>query len=335
MSLSANTAPVPDPGRVAQVGQDINTAAAKQSQTGSMVSQYNPYGSLQYASDPTSPSGYKATTTLTPAQQDLLNTLQASQKQGGAAGGSMLDWYTGKTDPTKIIGDKTSGITQQIMGSYDAANNQRTKELIAQNDTALKNQGIFPGTPAYDKGMAGVIRGTEEARNAMLATAQPQAFQEASSLYQMPASIGGALAAFGQPTSVNQNLVQAPGLNIQPVDFAAIQGNITNQNIQNAQLQNQYNTSMMNALMSPFSAAMGGWGMGGFKFPPSDRRLKKNIKPVGELENGLTVYQFSYSWEQGTNHIGLMADEVVKIHPEAVFDMPNGYQAVDYELAIR
>ncbi len=333
MSLSANTAPVPDPGRVAQVGQDINTAAAKQSQIGSMVSQYNPYGSLQYASDPTSPSGYKATTTLTPAQQDLLTTLQGSQKKGGAAGGSMLDYYTGNTDPTKAIGDKTSGLTQQIMGSYDAANNQRTKELIAQNDTALKNQGIFPGTPAYDKGMAGVIRGTEEARNSMLASIQPQAFQEASSLYQMPASLGGALAAFGQPGSVSQNLVQAPGLNIQPVDYAAISGNITNQNIQNAQLKNQYDTSMINALMSPFNAAMGGWGMGGFK-GFSERRLKKNVKPIGRLDNGLTVYSFSYTWEQATNRIGMMADEVDKVHPEAVSEV-NGFKVVDYELAIR
>ncbi len=333
MSLSANTAPVPDPGRVAQVGQDINTAAAKQSQIGSMVNQYGPGGKLEFATDKTAPSGYSATTSFSPAQKDLYNTLLQAQKQGGEAGGSMLDWYTGKTDPTKTIGDKTSGLTQQIMGSYDAANNQRTKELIAQNDTALKNQGIFPGTPAYDKGMAGVVRGTEEARNSMLASIQPQAFSEASSLYQMPASIGGALAAFGQPTSPNANFVQAPGLNIQPVDFAAIQGNITNQNIQNAQLQNQYNTSMMNALMSPFSAAMGGWGMGGFK-GFSERRLKKNVKPIGTLDNGLTVYRFSYTWEQATNRIGMMADEVAEVHPEAVSEV-NGFKVVDYELAIR
>ncbi len=335
MSLSANTAPVPDPGRVAQVGQDINTAAAKQSQIGSMVNQFNPYGSLQYASDPSSPSGYKATTTLTPAQNDLLTQLQKSQFQGAKVGGQMLDNYTGNTDPTKAIGDKTSGLTQQMMDSWYGANSRSITDQKNQLDSQLRNQGLFPGSPGYDKSMMNLTKGLGEAQNSFLATAQPQAFQEASSLYQMPASLGGALAAFGQPGSVSQNLVQAPGLNIQPVDYAAIQGNITNQNIQNAQLQNQYNSSMMSALMSPFSAAMGGWGMGGFKWPPSDRRLKKNIKPIGKLENGLTVYNFSYTWEHGTKRVGLMADEVEKVHPEAVFDMSNGYQAVDYELAIR
>ena len=65
----------------------------------------------------------------------------------------------------------------------------------------------------------------------------------------------------------------------------------------------------------------------------SDRRLKENIKQVGELDNGLAVYSFNFRGNEMT-HIGLMADEVRKIRPEAVREM-HGYDFVDYSLATR
>lgn len=60
----------------------------------------------------------------------------------------------------------------------------------------------------------------------------------------------------------------------------------------------------------------------------SDRRLKNVIKKVGHLADGLGVYIFSYI---GTvwKHIGLLADEVEKLYPEAVGTV-MGYKQVDY-----
>ena len=63
----------------------------------------------------------------------------------------------------------------------------------------------------------------------------------------------------------------------------------------------------------------------------SDRRLKKDIKKLGELENGLNVYSFKYINDTGP-FVGVMADEVEKIQPEALGPVVDGYQTVNYDL---
>jgi hypothetical protein len=63
----------------------------------------------------------------------------------------------------------------------------------------------------------------------------------------------------------------------------------------------------------------------------SDRRAKTNIRRIGTADNGLPIYSFKYRWG-GPTTIGFMADEVEKLHPEAVSTI-GGLKAVNYELA--
>lgn len=73
-------------------------------------------------------------------------------------------------------------------------------------------------------------------------------------------------------------------------------------------------------------------GLIGGAFSPiavSDRRLKKNIFKVGKMDNGLNIYQYRYLDNSGP-HVGVMADEVAKIAPEALGPTIDGYQTVDY-----
>ena len=63
-----------------------------------------------------------------------------------------------------------------------------------------------------------------------------------------------------------------------------------------------------------------------FRF--SDRRLKKQIKKIGEMANGLGVYSYKYIW--GEDGVGVMADEVKKIIPHAVKKHSSGYDMVNY-----
>lgn len=65
----------------------------------------------------------------------------------------------------------------------------------------------------------------------------------------------------------------------------------------------------------------------------SDRRLKKDIVKIGQLENGLNVYQFTYIDGVGPC-IGVMADEVKNIQPEALGPTIPGtdYMTVNYGL---
>nr|WP_236773356.1 tail fiber domain-containing protein [Agrobacterium tumefaciens] len=61
----------------------------------------------------------------------------------------------------------------------------------------------------------------------------------------------------------------------------------------------------------------------------SDRRLKRNIKRIGRLSNGLNVYRYRYLWGKEV-HVGLMADEVRRVVPDAVVKHATGFDMVDY-----
>lgn len=63
----------------------------------------------------------------------------------------------------------------------------------------------------------------------------------------------------------------------------------------------------------------------------SDERLKEFIEPVGELYDGQKVYRYNYKGDP-MPRIGVMAQEVEKVIPDAVVDV-NGFKAVRYDKA--
>ena len=63
----------------------------------------------------------------------------------------------------------------------------------------------------------------------------------------------------------------------------------------------------------------------------SDRRLKFDITQVGKTPSGLNTYTFRYKFAPETLQYGVMADEVEKVIPEAVFEV-DGYKAVNYSM---
>ena len=60
----------------------------------------------------------------------------------------------------------------------------------------------------------------------------------------------------------------------------------------------------------------------------SDRRLKMNIHRIGTHNLGIGIYEYDYVW--GEHAIGVMADEVKTVRPEAVIRGADGYDRVDY-----
>ncbi len=71
----------------------------------------------------------------------------------------------------------------------------------------------------------------------------------------------------------------------------------------------------------------GGGGGGG----PSDLRLKHEIHNVGLLPNGLPLYRFKYTWSD-KEWVGVMAQDVLKVMPQAVSTGPEGYYRVNYRM---
>ena len=65
----------------------------------------------------------------------------------------------------------------------------------------------------------------------------------------------------------------------------------------------------------------------------SDEDLKEDIAEVGSLHDGQPVFSYRYKGDP-TPRIGLIAQEVEKVYPEAVVDI-GGYKAVDYGKATR
>jgi len=61
----------------------------------------------------------------------------------------------------------------------------------------------------------------------------------------------------------------------------------------------------------------------------SDIRLKRDIVELGRLASGLHLYRYRYHWSD-TQYVGVMAQEVSAMMPEAVTRGPDGYLRVDY-----
>lgn len=64
----------------------------------------------------------------------------------------------------------------------------------------------------------------------------------------------------------------------------------------------------------------------------SDPRLKKDVGLIERLASGLGIYRYRYLWERSDQplHIGVMADEVAAIMPEALGPVVAGFMTVNY-----
>lgn len=72
---------------------------------------------------------------------------------------------------------------------------------------------------------------------------------------------------------------------------------------------------------------MRGGGGGGRR---SDANLKENIRLLERMENGIGIYVFNYK-EDATPYVGVLAQEVRRLAPSAVYRGRDGYLRVIYE----
>jgi hypothetical protein len=67
----------------------------------------------------------------------------------------------------------------------------------------------------------------------------------------------------------------------------------------------------------------------GIGFCWSDLRLKRNVVWIAHLDNGLDLYRFSYNWSDEV-YVGVMAQDVMRVVPEAVVRGNDGFLQVNY-----
>jgi hypothetical protein len=68
--------------------------------------------------------------------------------------------------------------------------------------------------------------------------------------------------------------------------------------------------------------------------PVSDARLKRDIQQIATTADGYKIYSFKYLENMDANnvsYVGVMAQDLISDHPEAIVTMLNGFYAVRYD----
>lgn len=316
------TPQAPDPQQTANAQAGMNRDTAMTQAQLNMVDQQGPYGSLKYSQSGnntfidsngktvTTPK-YTATTSLSPAQQKILNQTQAAELNLGTIANErsnfLKEYLAQPFDVNTATEDKINELGSARLDPRFA----REQDALR---TQLVNSGIRPGTAAYTAAMGDFGQTKNDAYNQLALTGRQQAFQEASYERNQPLNEIGALLSGSQVQA--PQFVNTPQTQVGGVDYTGLVNNQYNQ---------QVNSS--NAAMGGLFGLLGTGLTAGIKY--SDRRLKTDIKRVGSTDAGLPVYTYRYT-SGGPIEMGVMADEVERLNPSAVARDGDGFQMVDY-----
>lgn len=257
---------IANPGQVASQQFGYNTTAGEMGQAGSQVNQITPTGSLSYQRTGIGPNGiptYTATQALSPQEQQLLSEQQGGMATAGAEGANMLGSAFGQYSTPPNLSAMAGGETQQLLGQETSYLDPYFSQQSSQLDNQLRNQGLSPGSKAYADQMNNMQQSQNQAITGFLAQAEPQAFQQATQQYELPAQMAGMLMGMNQPQGVNAPYTgQAPNYqspNYEGAVSTAQQGQMATYQAQMAQ-QN----AMMQALASG-ATGLGTFGLASMK----------------------------------------------------------------------
>lgn len=226
-----------------------------------MVGQDTPYGSLSYRQDGTWSDGtprYVATQSLTPEQQALLGQQNEFDRKFNEIGLAQTDKISGiLSQPLNLNNEATEARLMELgRKRLDPMIANRTNDLR----TTLINQGIRPGTEAWDREMRTNNEATNDAYNQLLLTGRGQAVQEALTERSAPINEITALLNGGQVQ--NPNFVNTPQTQVANTDYGQMVYNsaqLANQNY--AQKVGQQN-AMLGGLAGIGGSLLGGWARG-------------------------------------------------------------------------
>jgi hypothetical protein len=223
------------------------------------------------------------------------------------------------------LGGADMGTYQEALNNLNQGQSNATAHAMesaydSERGRQMQTQSMLPSFQGMDlqrinaMGQAG--QGIDDYTQALIkdamtrynynATAQPNYFSDAASRY-LAAYPGGTTTGNGSGTSTGSGYTRfmAPSNPTASGIGAGLAGAGTI------------------AQFLPFLSGGGGGGMF------SDERLKEEIRPVGKLRDGQNVYSYRYKGDPRTQ-IGLLAQEVERVHPDAVTTHPSGYKMVDY-----
>lgn len=233
---SPSPPPAPDYTGAAQATASGNIDAARYATKANRVNQYTPYGSQTYTSGVNGdPDQWRSDINLTPTGQQLLDYQNKASLGLGEQTGQALDRVDQSLSQPFDYGSVQDVQDQAYKAQTDRLDPQFQQQQAA-TETQLVNQGLRPGTEAYDNAM----RNFNQAKNDAYGRARidaintsPQTFQMANSLRNQPLNELNALRTGSQ---------------------------VTNPTFTNAPQQGQTaGADLMGAANSQYGAAMGGY----------------------------------------------------------------------------
>lgn len=258
--------------------------------------------------------------------------LQSSMGQLGARG--PMDWgQFGQLGTGDSVRDKTTEAAYNLGAKRLDSRFGRGQESL---EVKLANQGLTPGTEAYDSAMKTFGQERNDAYDSLgnssyLSGVQAGHTTFGDNLSSRQNAVGEALQKYNQPM---QDVQQLSGL-LAPSGFVA--DNSTAGGAQAAagtamagQAQNfdQYQSQQFN--LADALGALGGIG----KAFLSDERAKLNITRMSsEVIPGVPYAMFEYKEGLGEPgvHLGVIAQDLVKVRPDLVLTDPEtGFFKVDY-----
>ena len=294
---------------------------------------YNPYGSSVWTQDG---NNWANTVTMSPEQQALFDQQQSNQLLQGdlagqglaATGGMFADPYKTGLDPLQSYDDQRTSIVDAMMA--------RTTEDVAEQRDAkasqLVAQGIPRQSPAFFKEMKAFDRQLTDARQQSELYATDQiSTMTADDRATRNQGISEALLERQTPLNEYNALMSGTGVQNPAFNDFSQQQQILGPDYLGAETaKGAWDLAGWNAEIAGDNAITSGlFGLGGAAIMASDIRLKHNINRIGALPSGIPTYEFSYKGSE-ERQTGVMAQDVIKVIPEAVVTMNNGYYAVDY-----
>jgi hypothetical protein len=280
--------------RQSQEFVDAQTRANRPNQQG-------PFAGSDWSRDPVT-GEWTQRVTLTPGLNEAAQSITSGLGQG-------------QLDPAAAREQAIGAAYNQATSRLDPQWAQREEQIR----TRLSNQGLVPGTAAYD------------AAQRDLGMSRNDAYAQA--LYN--AQTGAGNAAFGQSLAANmqpfQQLQALQGLTAQPGFTGAGQAQAPD---------------IVGALGRMYGAQLGQYGMdqaqknsklqGGAALAPvligaSDERLKESIERLPfEVIPGVPFATWEWKHRPGERQLGVIAQDVERVRPDLVI-MEDGIRYVDYE----
>lgn len=307
MSSKGGSAPaVPDYKALAEAQAKGNLDLAKYVTSANRINQITPYGSLTYTNTPTfDQSGYDAalakynaslqgghrgghsdltapnradfmkgdnwtaTQTLTPAQQAILESGQKLNQSKLGYAQNILDKANAGKGGIDMSSLPSYGINPGETYSDAIMRRLAPQQAAAQQafDSKMANQGVVPGTQAYDNAYRNFVQGQNDQLTSAITggmgvglQANQQAYNQAYQNANLPINQINALQGGSQVQ--NPNFVNSANMpNVQGADLVGAAQNTYNAQLANYNAQNAANSGFMGGLMN-LGGAIGSAGTG-------------------------------------------------------------------------